>query len=264
SSRRFFYWSQEPKEDKDDEWVTKINDYINNPPAPGSRAGTGGSGSGGLSPASALADLSSLPEADLQGLLNNMSPQQFMSVLGGVGGMGSAASLASLLGAATGARNTTPSAATSQVSTPAAPQTPATTPAVVSAATMDLSSSLTLDALQPLLTNEEFMRRVREALPAGPDTADPTNTSAVFASTVQSPQFQQALSTFSSALQSGQLGPLINQFSLGQDCVDAANAGDMESFVKALQKHQSKEGSAGGDKAGAADTTTKDDDMALD
>lgn len=130
SSRRFFYWSQEPKDDKDEEWVNKINEYINNPPPPGTR----NTGSGGLSPASALADLSALPDGDLQGLLNNMSPQQLMSVLGGVGGMGSAASLASLLGAATSRSPT--STSTSQVSTPA-PQTPATTPAVVSAATSE-------------------------------------------------------------------------------------------------------------------------------
>jgi 26S proteasome regulatory subunit N13 len=91
---------------------------------------------------------------------------------------------------------------------------------------VDLSSSLTLEALQPLLTNEDFMRRVRESLPTGEGEGDDhSTTSLAFASTVQSPQFQQALSTFSSALQSGQLGPLIQQFALGQECVDAANAG---------------------------------------
>lgn len=135
SSRRFFYWMQEPKDDKDEEYCNKINEYINNPPAPGSR----GTGSGGLSPASALADLSSLPDGDLQGLLNNMSPQQLMSVLGGVGGMSSAASLASLLGAAT-------TRSPSNVSTPA-PQTPTTTPAVVSAANSE-SSIPTTPAIQ--------------------------------------------------------------------------------------------------------------------
>lgn len=41
---------------------------------------------------------------------------------------------------------------------------------------------------------------------------------------------------FSTALQSGQLGPVVEQFSVGQDAVSAANEGNMEEFVKALEK----------------------------
>ena len=40
---------------------------------------------------------------------------------------------------------------------------------------------------------------------------------------------------FSAALQSGQLGPLIQQFGLGSEAVDAAQKGDMEAFISALQ-----------------------------
>ena len=90
-----------------------------------------------------------------------------------------------------------------------------------------------MEALQPLLSNEEFMRRVIESLPPSAETGSgTTNTSEQFASTVQSPQFQQALSTFSSALQSGQLGSLIQQFNLGQECVDAANSGGLSIHFK--------------------------------
>lgn len=46
----------------------------------------------------------------------------------------------------------------------------------------------------------------------------------------------QALSMFSAALQSGQLGPVVQQFEVGAEAVDAANQGNMEEFVKALQK----------------------------
>jgi 26S proteasome regulatory subunit N13 len=73
---------------------------------------------------------------------------------------------------------------------------------------------------------------------------------------VSSPQFQQALSLFSSAFQSAQLAPLIREFSLGDQAVAAATAGDMEAFVKALQKD--KKGGAGGDKK------HEPEDMALD
>ena len=44
SSRKMFFWMQEPKADKDEDNCKKVNDYLNNPPA--ARAGGGGSGSG--------------------------------------------------------------------------------------------------------------------------------------------------------------------------------------------------------------------------
>lgn len=88
---------------------------------------------------------------------------------------------------------------------------------------VDLSSSVNLEVLRPLLTNESFMEKVREMLPA--TGSDSTQTLEAFTSTIQSPQFQQALSSFCAALQSGQLGPLIQQFGLPEDCVVAATAG---------------------------------------
>mmetsp|Transcript_36418 Transcript_36418/g.58905 ORF Transcript_36418/g.58905 Transcript_36418/m.58905 type:complete len:295 (+) Transcript_36418:41-925(+) len=36
TSRKQFFWLQEPKADKDEEYLTKVNQYMNNPPAPGS------------------------------------------------------------------------------------------------------------------------------------------------------------------------------------------------------------------------------------
>jgi len=41
---------------------------------------------------------------------------------------------------------------------------------------------------------------------------------------------------FSAALQSGQLGPVVQQFEVGSEAVNAANQGDLEEFVRALQK----------------------------
>lgn len=54
--------------------------------------------------------------------------------------------------------------------------------------------------------------------------------------TVASPQFQQALTSFSIALQTGQLGPVVSQFDLNSEAVEAADLGDLEQFVKALEK----------------------------
>ena len=55
--------------------------------------------------------------------------------------------------------------------------------------------------------------------------------------------FFQAVTIFSHALQSGQLGPLINQFGLGDEAVLAASSCDMEAFIKALEKKKDQESS---------------------
>lgn len=41
---------------------------------------------------------------------------------------------------------------------------------------------------------------------------------------------------FSSALQTGQLGSVVQQFDLGEGAISAANQGNMEEFVRALQQ----------------------------
>lgn len=53
--------------------------------------------------------------------------------------------------------------------------------------------------------------------------------------TLSSPQFSQALSMFWSALQSGQAGPVVQQFGLGADAISAAATGNLEEFVTALE-----------------------------
>ena len=126
-----FYWLQEPKEDKDDEFCKKVNEYLNHPPAPGSRSAAPGSGQG----LGSLANFSELAnESELHNLLNNMNPQQLMQMLGGVGlGNQSASSLAGLLGNVGGqgsgsARTRNPASASGAPASPAAaPVTPSPT-----------------------------------------------------------------------------------------------------------------------------------------
>lgn len=58
---------------------------------------------------------------------------------------------------------------------------------------------------------------------------------------------------FSAALQSGQLGPLIQQFGLGAEAVEAAQKGDMEAFIAALQNQDKDKKKEDGDDGMALD-----------
>uniref|UniRef100_A0A671RX90 Proteasomal ubiquitin receptor ADRM1-like n=1 Tax=Sinocyclocheilus anshuiensis TaxID=1608454 RepID=A0A671RX90_9TELE len=284
-SKRLFFWLQEPKTDKDEEYCRKVNEYLNNPPIPGT-LGSGGSSSHELS---ALGG-----EGGLQSLLGNMSHNQLMQLigptgLGGLGGLGALAGpgLASLLGSGVPATSSSSSSSRSQstavtpssTSAPtrlAAPSTPAgpalsagaTSPSqpiqlsdlqsilatmnVPTAGPVDLASVLTPEVMAPILTNAEVQQRLLPYLPSGESLPQSTEE---LQNTLTSPQFQQAMSMFSSALASGQLGPLMNQFGLPTEAVEAANKGDVEAFAKAMEgQGKSNEG---GDKK-------DDEDMSLD
>ncbi|KAG9474553.1 hypothetical protein GDO78_004707 [Eleutherodactylus coqui] len=102
---------------------------------------------------------------------------------------------------------------------------------------VDLASVLTPEIMAPILANAEVQERLMPYLPSGeslPQTAEEIQ------NTLTSPQFQQALSMFSAALASCQLGPLMSQFGLPAEAVDAANKGDIEAFAKAMQNTSSQ------------------------
>ncbi|XP_063064670.1 proteasomal ubiquitin receptor ADRM1-like isoform X2 [Engraulis encrasicolus] len=327
-TKRLFFWMQEPKTDKDEEHCRKVNEYLNNPPMPG----TLGSGS------SSSHELSALGEGGLQSLLGNMSHNQLMQLigptgLGGLGGLGALAGpgMASLLGSGAAATSSSSSSSRSQStavtpsSTSAAtrlggssqvPTTPTTTTATTSSspaattttpsggtvtsagggttssttggassptptptqpiqlsdlqsilATMnvpasgqgvDLASVLTPEVMAPILANAEVQERLLPFLPSG--EALPQSTDELH-NTLTSPQFQQAMSMFSSALASGQLGPLMNQFGLPSEAVDAATKGDVEAFAKAMEGDGSKSDQ---EEEPKEDKKDDDEDMSLD
>ncbi|XP_072304838.1 proteasomal ubiquitin receptor ADRM1-like isoform X1 [Eucyclogobius newberryi] len=310
-SKRLFFWMQEPKTDKDEEFCRKVNEYLNNPPIPGAPGSAGGSGH----------ELSALGgEGGLQNLLGNISHNQLMQLIGptGLGGLGLGAlagpGLANLLGSSGAATSSSSSSSRSQSaaatssSTAAArvsssQATPSVTPTAAPAATtpttggttpttsasaappvapagspphqriqlsdlqnilatmnvpagaqgsaVDLASVCTPEMMAPILANAEVQQRLMPFLPSGeslPQSADQIQ------NTLSSPQFQQSMSMFSSALASGQLGPLMSQFGLPAEAVDAANKGDVEAFAKAMQDS----------KGDGKDKKNDDEDMALD
>uniref|UniRef100_A0A3Q1H0P7 ADRM1 26S proteasome ubiquitin receptor n=1 Tax=Acanthochromis polyacanthus TaxID=80966 RepID=A0A3Q1H0P7_9TELE len=281
-SKRLFFWMQEPKTDKDEEYCRKVNEYLNNPPIPGAPGSGGGSGH----------ELSALGgEGGLQNLLGNMSHNQLMQLigptgLGGLGGLGALAGpgLANLLGSGpqtahitniTGVNsanimNYCSNCASAQTSVvPASTGSPSphqpiqlsdlqsilatmNVPAAAAAAgQVDLASVCTPEMMAPILTNAEVQQRLLPFLPSGeslPQSAEEIQ------NTLNSPQFQQSMSMFSSALASGQLGPLMSQFGLPAEAVDAANRGDVEAFARAMQ----------GSKGDSKEKKEDDEDMSLD
>jgi len=285
STRKLFFWMQEPKDDKDEEFCKKVNDYLNNPPAPGSNNSRGGSGgsAGGIPGL----DLSNLGDSELQSLLNNMSQSQLMQLFGGGGGaLGAASSSSGSTRQRSTARNAAAAAtaaaasAASAVSSGSATTTSSTTTTASaggnaktsetgsaniklsdlhnvlsglpgasgsSGPSVDISTGLSTEVLRPLIENQEFVRKMKELLPEDEQKED----NAV-SETLSSPQFRQALGMFSTGLQTGQLAPLIREFNLGDAAIDAATKGDMEAFVQALQNKK------------ASEDKKEEEDMALD
>ncbi|XP_017037129.1 proteasomal ubiquitin receptor ADRM1 homolog isoform X2 [Drosophila kikkawai] len=257
STRRMFFWLQEPKTDKDEEHCRRINELLNNPPAAHQRGG-GGSNDG-----------------DLQYMLNNMSQQQLMQLFGGVGQMGGLSSLLGQMNSRTpSSRNTSSSGGggggASALQTPenvTVPRTPSApskgsksgssrsstnvnsqagedagsagssldADASGRSLNIDLSTALSgAEAINQLIADPERVKSLIVHLPESED-ADEDRKQQI-KDHITSPQFQQALAQFSNALQSAQLGPVVKQFELSNDAVAAAYSGNLEEFVRALEK----------------------------
>ncbi|KAM7345459.1 regulatory particle non-ATPase 13 isoform 3-T4 [Cochliomyia hominivorax] len=253
SSRRMFFWMQETKTDKDEELCRRVNEIMNNPPS-ASRGGQDG--------------------GDLQYMLNNMSQQQLMQLFGGVGQMGGLSSLLGSMNSrssdstrtptsnrtssVTGGGLLTPENTSSAPRTPSAPKaksiksgsssgadnggsgTGSTGTSTAGAGSgrslnIDLSSALAgSEIVNDLISDPARVNTLSVHLPETED-ADEDKKQQI-KDTIASPQFQQALSLFSNALQSAQLGPVVSQFELTPEAVAAAYSGNLEEFVKALEK----------------------------
>ncbi|XP_038207938.1 proteasomal ubiquitin receptor ADRM1 isoform X3 [Zerene cesonia] len=255
-SKKYFFWMQEPKTDKDDELCRRINEALNNPPTSGGRGG----GSSGAQ------------DGELQNLLNNMSQQQLMQLFGGVGQIGGLSSLLGTMGnnssSNSGSTNASsrPSAGSNSSSRGgSAPRTTEAPAARTPSRARDVPAPTatppnTATATQPRSTAPEEGARVDLAAAlAAPEVvstaSEPANAQRLaphlpptvpqddVRTTLLSPQFAQAANQFSSALSSGQMGPVMSQFGLPSDVTSAANTGDMQAFFKALENTSSSDAS---------------------
>ncbi|CAG2118239.1 unnamed protein product, partial [Medioppia subpectinata] len=261
NDRRYFYWSQEPNAAKDDELVAKFNEYIRSPPLP--RAIAGG-GSRVLSPediqtllgcttlhygaTNRLEEIVIHPtQADMP-LLAGLRDPQFIAALqqriaqssdptAGNSAHGSAQTphseattstantsrieLSDLQSAISGL-NQSPAVQSADIqmnelSVPVEPQPspqPSSAPNEQPSGSKPLSAPMeppsssgpSLEGLQPLLSDNNFMGRVRRSLRDRSRGQSPAD-------------------DLSAAIRSRRLGPVVEAFGLGQECVDAANAG---------------------------------------
>eukprot|EP00055_Hartaetosiga_balthica_P006602 m.21012 g.21012 ORF g.21012 m.21012 type:complete len:368 (-) comp5316_c0_seq1:81-1184(-) len=80
-----------------------------------------------------------------------------------------------------------------------------------------LSDVLTVENLETLLVDEDVLARLTEHLPEGTG-----GTRAEVLETIRSPQFAQRLNSFTAALQSGELGPVMSQFGVDPSTMQGA------------------------------------------
>lgn len=91
NARKLFFWMQEPKDDKDEEWCKKINDLLNHPPTPGF-GGDESNGSGSHSLQSLMDRMTGgggggrIDPNDLSSVLREMNPNDLASLLSSVNG----------------------------------------------------------------------------------------------------------------------------------------------------------------------------------
>uniref|UniRef100_H2ZD01 Uncharacterized protein n=1 Tax=Ciona savignyi TaxID=51511 RepID=H2ZD01_CIOSA len=103
---------------------------------------------------------------------------------------------------------------------------------------IDLADAITPDAMIPILADQKVVQeRLKPFLPEGQEFS---STEQELRDTVRSPQLRQAISSFGSALASGQLAPLLAQFGLPEAAQAAASKGDVEGFAKAMQEPEKK------------------------
>ncbi|XP_034189598.1 regulatory particle non-ATPase 13 isoform X1 [Osmia lignaria lignaria] len=303
SNKKFFVWLQDLKTDKDEEHCRKINEVLNNPPTPGSQR------SGSTNPEGDLQNLlSNMSQRQLMQLFGGVGQ------IGGLGSLLGTMNRQQGVLNTRASSITTPSQVTTNApistqitSTPAttndspkpngeSKSSTRTSGPSTPGATTSTNNKIQLSDLQNFLSEiptptgaESVVQRgvateLTNAIPAAISATESLERAMSphlppgdhLCTTLLSPQFSQALSMFWSALQSGQAGPVIRQFGLGPDAVNAASSGNIEEFVSALeseaktgqeqtQQGQEEKNTKQGSPARSPDKKDDDDEgMALD
>ncbi|KAI9496764.1 proteasome complex subunit Rpn13 ubiquitin receptor-domain-containing protein [Zychaea mexicana] len=253
SGEKLFFWMQNKSDEKDEEYVSRVNRLINDPQsAVLEQSGSGGSSAHTRMPGIDV-DFGDGAPPDMMQLLGN-SPGidrvsreniiQFLQTAGGLGGTIPSSVPAGGDGPvdqpqggeerheqSSGDNNSNNSQQQSSavnseqleqlrnilsgVQAPENHQAP-----------LSLTDVLTTQTITPLLNDRDICAALFPFLPEDSERS-PEEVRQV----VQSPQFQQALATLSFALESGELGPLLTQLGL-----DASAGNSVESFLRAIEQ----------------------------
>ncbi|CAK8683168.1 proteasomal ubiquitin receptor ADRM1-like [Clavelina lepadiformis] len=251
SNRKMFFWMQEPKPDKDEEYWKKVNDVLNN-----LQSGQNQTSSSGIS------RLEDVGQGTLQDLFNNMDQQQLLQLMAAGGGLGSLVGSGNLPGrsqrnstakqesSSSSLPNTNVSAESSSTSGSAiAPQSQVQlsqlqdilsqmgVPKQQFEQRINFADIVTPESMLPLLSDPKVQERLKPFLPQG-ETLNQTVDE--LRGTLHSPFFHQAMEAFGSALATGQLMSVLDQFGLSEAAKKAATKGDVEAFAKALEEDNRK------------------------
>jgi len=247
SSRKLFFWMQEPSDAKDEEYATKINQYINNPPSGAETGGpaAGGFGSGGSGGLPSGVDQNALFQMFSQRAQQQQARPSSASGAGGapVVGMNDLQSILSQIGMPSSAISGMLGGRQGIQPAPSQRGEPTAQPTQPQARAPRLSTLLNAETVRPLLANAAIQERLLPFLP--PERRTPEELRDIF----QSPQFQQSLDSFGEALESGQLGELVRQFGL-----QTSGPTSIQQFLQAVQNSSPQQPPPSGDK------DKKDDD----
>jgi len=260
SPRRMFFWMQEPSEKKDKFYCDAVNRYLNKLPVSEPENKDESDTSMSAEDQSEGSEMVEINSEEISSFLSTLNSEQLKQLAEsgielipkqgrGIIGEPTSSRSGTLAGGPVlinppppvqnkeGSRDSKRSADAVQLSDFQSILSAIKVPKTETEPPINLIKGFTPEITEQLIKNSKFLEAVKNFMP--PSDGD---VASEVKATISSPQFQQAIGLFSSALQSGQLGPVIQQFNLGDSAIAAAMAGDMAAFIKALlENDESKE-----------------------
>ncbi|VDK69260.1 unnamed protein product [Onchocerca ochengi] len=253
------FWMQDGKTDKDDENCKKVNETLNNPPAPRAAA-RGGADRADVSSFGTLAALGSAGAESELGALGNLDQSQLMQLLSLMNhtNSASASEATNLLPQLPLVADTShPMTSEDSGTTSTHGATPSNTPANGIVADSSSNNAVQLSQLKEIIAsitppdgsgrkpsidftdvlccadkiNDVLRKYAEQLIPHLPSQEPIYNNQEELQQTLRTPQFRQAADIFGHALQTGQLAPVLRQFGIDGNTATAAGNGDMVAWA---------------------------------
>ncbi|VIO91820.1 Uncharacterized protein BM_BM2985 [Brugia malayi] len=263
------FWMQDGKADKDDENCKKVNETLNNPPAPraAARGGTDRAGASSFGTLAALGNAGADGELGALGNLDQSQLMQLLSLMNHTNGAsaGEATNLLPQLPLVADAPHPVASEESGATSTQGA--TPSNTPANGTVASSSSNNAVQLSQLKEIIASitppdgsgrkpsidftdvlccadkiNDVLGKYAERLTCHLPNQEPIyNEQEELEQTLRTPQFRQAADIFGHALQTGQLAPVLRQFGIDEKTATAAGSGDMIAWATQFTASESEE-----------------------